>query len=105
MELNNFIHILKELYTIKLDKDTYMESVPTDLRSVFIDNKYIDLSDSATTIVLETLIPEILLKELNWFLYDWRPGYCIYAGNCNYTINSIQDMIKYIEEEYSGLDN
>ena len=53
--------------------------------------------DKVLILVLDTYIYE----EIQWFIYDWKPGFTITVDNrAPYTIFTVEDYLEYVKENY-----
>lgn len=83
-------------------REKYLESIPQDLQAVVFDNNYSNNLEDTLTNSLYTLLPEPVVDDILWFLYDWQVGFKItLAEGKTYVINSKKDFITYLKDRYA----
>lgn len=85
--------IFRELYTSKVKREQYLESVPKDLQAAIYDNCYVN----STFIDYEMLLENVFVEHyeaIAWFLYEWNPGYKV----DDIEINDIDQYIEFMKK-------
>lgn len=82
----------------------YLHPLPSQLSEVLATNPLTESLYSQVALLSETVFGE-LWHDVQWFLFDWKPGFCIEitatATNPkrSYTIQSIEDYLSYAKAE------
>lgn len=92
-EMLQFLKIFEEL---NKEGDQWLDRIPLDIKSVFFDNKYINVLYSKVNTLLQLCFSEQLQEELDWFWYDRPHSNQITVDNKTYTIQSIEDFVEYL---------
>ena len=89
--------LFHELYESKLKEEAYIDSIPSDISTAFVDNEYAN----SISVTNEKLIKYIFgdsFDSILWFLYEWKPGYKVGSNGKITTIHSIDDYITWMKE-------
>ena len=85
--------VFRKIVALTKEGNDFLDSVPNSISSVFFDNGY----NNAQGLINDLLIDEYFGEHagsVNWFLYDWKPGYEVeYNGQTT----KIDDLDQYIE--------
>lgn len=82
-------------------RKAFLSRLPSSISFAVTQNEYVDSLDSTLTSTLKLLLKEELVKELEWFSYDWRAGFEIWnVAGTKYEINNLEDYFKYLEAEF-----
>lgn len=107
MNVEQFKNTIEFLYEQKQKRDAWIDKIPSDISSAFFDNEHVDSLHKEISFLLKVLFKPELLEEIEWFLYEWSHTHhdafkiITTASNKTYTINSIDDFVSYVEQEYS----
>jgi hypothetical protein len=82
-------NIFRKLYQNQLDREKWLNSVPSEIQMVFWSTPYIDSCIRDRNMMVEYVFGEHL-DAIDWFLYDWQPGYEVDG-------TPIRDIDHYIE--------
>lgn len=88
--------IFRKLYDSYLKRETYLDNVPFDLHYAVFDNEYVNLLDADKNILLEAVFGEHK-RSIDWFLYEWRPGYEVGINGVNVKIANIDQYIDWMK--------
>lgn len=102
MYIEDFERILRLLREERVKLDQYINNisiVDSALADVVIENKYTEQLSNLYDKLFQELFGE-LYEEVSWFLYEWTAGFTVKVSDVTYTINSIEDYIEYIKQEY-----
>lgn len=100
MTFEEFETIFLEIIKRTSIRETYLNSVPSDIRTAIFDNEYVNQLGITNDILMQCLFGEELLSELLWYLYEWKEGFEISVEDTKYVINNQEDFFKYIKEIY-----
>ncbi len=101
MNFEKFKSIVTMLKIEDDKREAWLSSIPWSLREAFFDNEYVASFQGIINNLLEVLLPnECLEEDVNWFLFEWRPGFTIFVADKDYVINNIDDYFEYIKEVY-----
>ena len=101
IDRNVFRRTLAELLQCRQKGQEWLDEVPASIKEAFYDNEYVTSTDDMFTAVLEAWLGnQVLIDDVSWFLYDWRPGFDILVQRddkeISYTINDIDDYVQYL---------
>lgn len=98
----NRIQLFKRLHASKQMREAYICKVPGDINALLVDNTYVNLLEDDHATMLNIIFDEYA-KSVEWFLYDWKPGYLV---GCNGVKESIRDIDHYIDwmQRMEGFD-
>ena len=103
MYLEDFREIIETIKLHKETRDNYLEklrSVDGYLSDFIFENVYSNSIGMENDFLIKKIFGEQFSEEVFWFLYDWKPGYCIEANNVTYKIADIDSYIDYINNVY-----
>ena len=101
MNFEKFKSIVNILKTEDEKREVWISTLPWSLREAFFDNEYVASLHGIISNLLEVLLPnECLEDDVNWFIFEWRPGFTILVADKIYVINDIDDYFEYIKEVY-----
>lgn len=88
--------LFRNLYKSMVTRNEYIDKIPNDISGAFFDNEYvntfyIDINEMLTYIFGDAS------ESINWFLYDWHPGYEVGSGNIEKQINNIDEYIDWMK--------
>ena len=92
-ELRSLLHTLMEL---RRKEDEWVESLPGEIRSAFYENVYVNNILLEFDHLLKFAIGD-LYEDVQWFLYDWKPGYEIQVNETKHVIKTLDDYMRYLE--------
>jgi len=95
------INVVRKLRELDNQGDKYIQTIPSDINSVFFDNIYVNALDMQKNILIESLFGD-MAEDVKWFLYEFEPGkspgpHCITAEGTAYTYQTDEDYYKYLE--------
>ena len=88
--------IFRTLYDNYLKREAYLDSVPSDLQPAVFDTEYVNLLDADKNILLEAVFGEYK-QSIEWFLYEWQPGYEVGINGVNVKIYNIDQYIDWMK--------
>lgn len=95
-KVKELIRIIKEQRKVGND---WLDNINYQIRTVFFDNSYTDSLHKQVDLLMRATFKDIY-EEVDWFLYEWKPGYQIINPNGKeYVINDVDDYIKYLSDE------
>jgi len=101
MNFEKFKSIVNILKTEDEKREVWISTLPWSLREAFFDNEYVSSLHGTISHLMEALLSsELLEDDVNWFIFEWRPGFTILVADKNYVINDIDDYFEYIKEVY-----
>ena len=95
--------IFRELYSNMVKRDEYFDRLPSDINVAFIDNEYVNNLSMERDMLLKIIFGEHT-EAVEWFLYEWKPGFEVGCLGVCVPIHNIDDYINYMKE-YEGFDN
>lgn len=101
MNLQTLTTVVTKLIELELAKNTYIDSIPTDIRGVFFDNEYTNSMGRQYDLLLQTLFGPAMAEDVYWFLLEWKPGYTVSIDGKEYVINTPKEFIAYMAETYA----
>jgi hypothetical protein len=96
------IDVLKKIRKLNTDQDSYLDSVPRDLRCSVFDNKFAELEGLKYDMLMQTLFGD-LYEDVCWFLYEFNPNNLsinsphIVDNDKEYTFKSDDDVYEYFK--------
>lgn len=88
----------RELYRLSKLRDDYLDTVPSDLYPTVIDNKYVNIVVHERDMLLRLVFGD-QAESVEWFLYEWKPGYDVGCDGVELRpINNIDEYIEYLRE-------
>lgn len=90
--------IFRELVKNEQERSDYFDTIPNDICMAFTYNKYVDNLLQERDMLIRLIFGEHS-EAIEWFLYEWRPGFEIgLAGQTPTPINSIDEYIDYMKK-------
>lgn len=89
--------VFKELYENELKRDMYVEKIPSDIRMSIVDNEFTASLEEERSMLIKLLFKEYT-ESIEWFLYEWKPGYEVGIDNVMTKINNIDEYISWMQE-------
>lgn len=89
--------LFRELVDQSNTRDKYLESVPSDLFNSVIDNAYVNSITEERDMMLKMIFGEHA-EAVEWFLYEWQPGYEVSCNGVTIAIHSIDAYIHWMQE-------
>lgn len=102
MKVDKLEKLLNELLKQNQLMDNWIDSVPTEIRSSFFDNPFVNKKDSQIQLLIEFIFDDLKLTyTIEYFLYNPFPQNIkiIDPNERNYTINDTKDFINYLIAE------
>lgn len=90
--------IFRELYANLLKRDEYFDTIPRDINMAFVENQYVDNLLRERDMLIRLIFGEHS-DAIEWFLYEWRPGFEVDGVK----INNIDEYIDYMKK-YEGFE-
>lgn len=94
--------VKKLIQNIQIQKkigNDWLDNINSEIRTVFFDNSYVESLHNQVQLLMKQTFKNIY-EEVDWFLYDWRPGFTITnKDGKDYVINNLDDFIQYLSEE------
>lgn len=87
----NKAQIFRELYNNSVAREGYIDRVPVDIRDAISSNDYSINLQLERDMLLKQVFGEYT-EAVEWFLYEWRPGFKV----DDVAINSIDEYIAYM---------
>ena len=88
--------IFRELVKNDQQRTAYLEKVPSDLHDVVIFNGYVDNLLHERDMLIRLIFGEHS-EAVEWFLYEWKPGYEVGVNGVTGNINSLDDYIEWMK--------
>ena len=85
--------IFRELYANLLKRDEYFDTIPQDINMAFVDNRYVDNLLHERDMLIRLIFGD-QSEAIEWFLYEWRPGFEVDGVK----INNIDEYIDYMKK-------
>lgn len=84
-------------YLVKSHKESHdwLEQLPRDIQSAFYENTYVNNILLDQDRLLKFAVGD-LYEDIQWFLYDWKPGFEIQVNETEYIIETLDDYINYL---------
>lgn len=112
INFDEFEEIVREYYELNCNNDTYIDSVPYDIRQFIFDNTYNINNQKKSDMLLEKLFGVDLYEAFMWFLYDAPLKNKEDGGSPNatvdgreYYIHNIDTFVNYVNIEYFSLEH
>lgn len=97
--------LFRNLVKLYATSDSWLNTVPREINSVFFDNPAMDAMYNANTMLIREYFGEHA-EAVEWFIYEWKPGYTVRAPESQdeIPINSIDEYVAYMKL-YEGFPN
>lgn len=92
--------IFRELHRQNQLRDQYLDNVPGDLYIAVIDNQYVNSIATERDIMVKAVFGDDT-ESVEWFLYEWKPGYEVGFNGVTEKIDNIDQYIDWIKK-YEG---
>ena len=108
MEFEQFSKIVERVYKADRECSLYLKSIPTDVRSAFYDNHYVETIQKTTDFLLKELLSVELYYDVTWFIYEVDESRELTSHNlktangAKYYINSLESFLSYCSVEHFG---
>lgn len=82
--------VFRKLVQLRTDADVFIDSIPSPINEAIFDNDY----SNAQGLMIDMLSDAYFGKHaesVNWFLYEWKPGYTV-------SIDGKETVIEYLDE-------
>ena len=89
--------VFRELYRQSCERDFYLDKVPVDLYSSVIDNGYVNSIVEERDMLLKLVFGDHT-ESVEWFLYEWQPGYEVSINGQATAIHSIDQYIQWMKD-------
>lgn len=94
--------IFRQLYDNAIARDLYFDKLPSDIAGVVVDNQYVELLETDRAIMLEYIFGKHR-ESVEWFLYEWHPGYTVAVDGVETDIYNIDQYIEWMKKN-EGFD-
>lgn len=94
--------IFRELYANLVKRDEYFDTIPRDINMAFVQNEYVDNLLHERDMLIRLIFGD-QSEAIEWFLYEWRPGFEVGCLGVCVPINNIDDYIDYMKK-YEGFE-
>lgn len=88
--------LFRKIYKLQQEADTYIEKVPTDISTSYIDNGFVNSILMIKDLLMEEVFGEHY-QSVEWFLYEWQPGYEVRFEEKGANIYSIDEYIQWMK--------
>lgn len=92
--------LFRDLYKGVLDRDGYTDKIPSDIVHTVFDNGYVNSITAERDMMAKMLFGDDYYA-VEWFLYEWKPGYAVGVGDTTKEIYNIDEYIDWIKK-YEG---
>jgi hypothetical protein len=76
--------------------DEFINSVPRSIRDAFFDNPLQESTQLIADILIRKYFDEHW-ESIEWFIYEWKPGYSVGVSGQETVINSIDEYIEWMK--------
>lgn len=90
-------NIFRELVAAKNKQDSYISSIPSDIKGAIYDNEYVNINNQVIDMLIEHVFQEHS-EAVYWFLYDWKPSYPVAVNGVTEPIANLDEYIKFMQE-------
>lgn len=97
--------LFRNLVKLYATSGAWLDTVPSEINSVFFDNPVMDAMYSANTMLIREYFGEHA-EAVEWFIYEWKPGFAVRPMDSQdeIQINSIDEYVAYMKQ-YEGFPN
>jgi len=88
--------LFRKIYELNKQSDIYIKNIPNAISSVIFDNGYVEPQNKIKDILMEVVFGEHC-ESIEWFLYEWRPGYSVSYDGYSTVINNIDEYIQWMK--------
>ena len=90
--------LLQQLRSHQRQRDAYLAAVPRDLRQAVYDNEFCGSLEASNDLLTAAAFGDAY-EDVQWFLYEMRPGYSITeADGSQHVFNSDADFYIYFRK-------
>ncbi len=91
--------LITEFLVLEEEQNKWLESINPEIRDCFFSNSLVESLHKQKDMLLRFVLDD-LYDDVYWFLYEWKVGYNITTEDKDYTINSLDDFIEYLMNEW-----
>lgn len=102
MTFDDYSILVRKLYELNIKQQEYIDKIPLDIRDAFFDNEYTAAYSVMLTVVMRAALEPELFDDLQWLLYEWKPGAVISVDGVDYPIHTVDDYIAFSKVVYYG---
>jgi hypothetical protein len=99
MKFETFENLVTQLYNNKLERDCQFNKFPINYKIMIFDDEYVESVLEENHLLMQHIFGDNYLC-VRWFLYDWKPGYTLVDNGIECVIQSIEDYLKYKEDNW-----
>lgn len=92
--------VFRQLVENEANRDKYFGKIPSDIQPFVIDNEYTNNLLHERDMLIRLIFGEYS-EAIEWFLYEWRPGFEVRLGDKSKKINDIDEYIEWMKENES----
>jgi hypothetical protein len=102
MKYSDFVKILTVLDKQNQIRDTWIDTVPSEINAAFFENTYVNSLCREIGFLKEQLIPATLLYDIDWFLYEVNreTGSIAVQNDTEITIKTLDDFLELVKSYY-----
>jgi hypothetical protein len=102
MKYSDFVKILTVLDKQNQIRDTWIDTVPSEINAAFFENTYVNSLCREIGFLKEQLIPATLLYDIDWFLYEVNreTGSIAVQNDTEVTIKTLDDLLELVKSYY-----
>jgi hypothetical protein len=100
MTYEDFEEVFKMLVEERDKRDEFLNKLPMSINSAFFDNEMVDSLYKTINKLLEKLFTPNLLKDVEYFLYDYEFGWHFSVNYKEYKFETTDDILAYFKEQY-----
>lgn len=89
--------IFRELYRQTLVRDEWFDKLPTDICAAFFDNVYTNSLSEECDMLIKIVFGEHT-EAIQWFLWEWKPGFEVGCDGVTAVINNIDEYIDWLKK-------
>jgi len=98
-----FATLVGQLHEHKAAENAYLDALPAQVREFIGTNEFSEMLYAQRALLSRAAFGETW-PDVEWFLYEWRPGFEITTDNstpraATYVINSLDDYLAYAKEQ------
>lgn len=94
--------LFREIYKNHVERTEYLDCIPRDINTFVVDNAYAVNMDQERDMLIKAIFG-IWAESVEWFLYEWEPGYEVSIHGISTKIYNIDEYIDWIKKE-EGFD-
>jgi hypothetical protein len=68
------IELFRKIYDNHCKTEKWIDSIPSDIRTAFYDNTYIETLQQQSDMLIKQIFSEEEIGDMEWFLYEWANG-------------------------------